>query len=54
LKEDEWTEILGDEREEVKVVPLGRVEGELAALVGLRRVASLIIRVSCKAWITRL
>jgi len=36
----------GSPREEVRVVPLGRVEGELAQLVGLRRLACLGIRVS--------
>lgn len=46
LKEAEWAEVLGSEKEEVKVVPLGRVEGEMAALVGLRRLACLAIRVS--------
>lgn len=47
LKETEWAEVLGEEREEVRVVPLGRVEGEMAALVGLRRLACLTVRVSC-------
>lgn len=46
LKEGEWTEVIGEDREEVKVVPLGRVEGEMAAMVGLRRLACLVIRVS--------
>lgn len=45
VKESEWTEVVGEEREEIRVVPLGRVEGEMAALVGLRRLACLAIRV---------
>jgi hypothetical protein len=49
LKELEWNDVIGQEREEVRVVPLGRVEGEMAALVGLRRLACLTIRVSCLA-----
>lgn len=44
-KESEWAEVLGQEREEVRVVPLGRVEGEMAAMVGLRRLACLTINV---------
>jgi hypothetical protein len=46
IKESELREVIGEEREEVRVVPLGRVEGEMAALVGLRRLACLAIRVS--------
>jgi len=45
IKESELKEVIGEEREEVRVVPLGRVEGEMAALVGLRRLACLAIRV---------
>jgi hypothetical protein len=45
IKETEWPEVIGEEREEIRVVPLGRVEGEMAALVGLRRLACLAIRV---------
>lgn len=45
-KEADWVEALGEDREEVRVVPLGRVEGELAAMVGLRRLACLTINVS--------
>jgi hypothetical protein len=46
VKESELRVVIGEEREEVRVVPLGRVEGEMAALVGLRRLACLAIRVS--------
>jgi hypothetical protein len=46
IKEIELNEVIGEAREEVRVVPLGRVEGEMAALVGLRRLACLAIRVS--------
>jgi len=46
IKESDLREVIGEEREEVRVVPLGRVEGEMAALVGLRRLACLAIRVS--------
>lgn len=46
IKERQLREVIGEEREEVRVVPLGRVEGEMAALVGLRRLACLAIRVS--------
>ena len=46
IKESDLKEVIGEEREEVRVVPLGRVEGEMAALVGLRRLACLAIRVS--------
>jgi hypothetical protein len=45
VKESEWIEVIGEDREEIRVVPLGRVEGEMAALVGLRRLACLAIRV---------
>jgi hypothetical protein len=38
--------VIGEEREEIRVVPLGNVEGEMAAAVGLRRVACLGIKVS--------
>lgn len=38
--------VIGKEREEVRVVPLGNVEAEMAAAVGLRRLACLGIRVS--------
>jgi hypothetical protein len=51
LKESEWDSVIGQEREEVRVVPLGRVEGEMAALVGLRRLACLAIRVSSFAFL---
>jgi hypothetical protein len=50
IKEDEWEEVIGEDREEVRVVPLGRVEGEMAALVGLRRLACLAIRVCFPEW----
>ena len=46
VKGAEWEEAIGEDREEVRVVPLGRVEGEMAALVGLRRLACLAIRVN--------
>jgi hypothetical protein len=46
IKDSEVEDVIGQEREEVRVVPLGRVEGEMAALVGLRRLACLSIRVS--------
>lgn len=46
LKESEWGEVLGQDRDEVRVVPLGRVEGEMAAMVGLRRLACLVVKVS--------
>lgn len=45
LKETEW-EVLGEEREEIRVVPLGDVEKHMAELVGLRRLACLGIKVS--------
>jgi hypothetical protein len=45
LKEADWN-VMGEDRLEVRVVPLGSVEGELAAMVGLRRLACLGIRVS--------
>lgn len=45
IKESEWKEVIGEAREEIRVVPLGRVEAEMAALVGLRRLACLAIRV---------
>jgi hypothetical protein len=47
LKASEAEEVVGGPVEEVRVVPLGKVEEELAALVGLRRVACLGVRVSC-------
>lgn len=40
-------DIIGEKWEEVRVVPLGRIEDDLAAMVGLRRMACLGIRVSC-------
>lgn len=46
IQESDWTDVIGEEREEILVVPLGRVEGEMAALVGLRRLACLAIVVS--------
>lgn len=46
LKEDRWGEVLGDERSEIQVVPLGKVEAEMAVMVGLRRLACLGVRVS--------
>ena len=44
LKKDDWG-VLGEAREEVRVVPLGDVELELARMVGLRRAACIGIRV---------
>ncbi|WVW81549.1 hypothetical protein I302_103544 [Kwoniella bestiolae CBS 10118] len=44
LKATELDEVVGSEREEARVVPLGAVEKEIAELVGLRRVACLGIR----------
>ena len=38
--------VVGELREEVRVVPLGNVEAEMAKLVGLRRLACVAIRVS--------
>ncbi|KAI9636023.1 uncharacterized protein MKK02DRAFT_33314 [Dioszegia hungarica] len=46
LKASEAEEVAGGPVEEVRVVPLGKVEEELAALVGLRRVACLGVRSS--------
>jgi hypothetical protein len=46
VKESEWAVVLGEDREEVRVVPLGRVEGEMAALAGLRRLACMAVNVS--------
>ena len=45
LKQSQW-DILGPPREEVRVVPLGQVEADMAKMVGLRRLACLGIRVS--------
>ena len=45
LKESDW-DVLGDEREEIRVVPLGDVEKDMAVLVGLRRLACMGVRVS--------
>jgi hypothetical protein len=45
FKEEQWGEVIGEDREELRVVPLGRVEAEMAAMVGLRRLACLAIRV---------
>jgi hypothetical protein len=45
FKEEQWEEVIGEDREELRVVPLGRVEAEMAAMVGLRRLACLAIRV---------
>ena len=45
LQESEW-DVLGEEREEVRVVPLGDVEKEMAGFVGLRRLACMGVRVS--------
>ncbi|WVQ81000.1 hypothetical protein IAT38_003107 [Cryptococcus sp. DSM 104549] len=44
VKQDLWSSIIGEEREEVRVVPLGAVEKELAEMVGLRRLACLAVR----------
>lgn len=45
-KPEDHKRVLGEvEREEVRVVPLGNVEAEMAAKVGLRRVACLGIKV---------
>ncbi|WVQ76458.1 hypothetical protein IAR50_006126 [Cryptococcus sp. DSM 104548] len=46
LKKEKWAEVIGGEREEVRVVPLGAVEKEMAEIVGLRRLACLGIRES--------
>ncbi|OCF39900.1 hypothetical protein I317_06274 [Kwoniella heveanensis CBS 569] len=46
LKRDELDEVVGKEREECRVVPLGAVELEMAQLVGLRRLACLGVRSS--------
>ncbi|KAK8845341.1 hypothetical protein IAR55_006054 [Kwoniella newhampshirensis] len=47
VKESEWEEVLGTEkREEVRVVPLGEVEKDMAQLVGLRRLACLGVKTS--------
>lgn len=48
LKKSQWTDVIGDEREEIAVVPLGAVEKDLADMVGLRRLACLALRVSRK------
>ena len=45
--EKEWN-IAGDEKVEVRVVPLGRVEEDMAVHAGLRRLACLGIRVSLR------
>ena len=47
LKESEW-DVLGPEREEIRVVPLGEVEKDMAAFVGLRRLACMGVRVSSR------
>jgi hypothetical protein len=44
LKEVDW-HIMGLDRDEIRVITLGKVEGDLAGLVGLRRLACLGIRV---------
>ncbi|WWD22289.1 hypothetical protein CI109_106780 [Kwoniella shandongensis] len=47
LKASEWEDVIGkEEREEVRVVPLGEVEKDMAQLVGLRRLACLGVRTS--------
>ncbi|WVQ91329.1 hypothetical protein IAS59_005127 [Cryptococcus gattii] len=46
LKKSQWTDVIGDEREEIAVVPLGAVEKDLADMVGLRRLACLALRKS--------
>ena len=45
LKETEWS-VLGETREEIRVVPLGDVEKDMAVMVGLRRLACLGVKVS--------
>ncbi|WRT63548.1 uncharacterized protein IL334_000453 [Kwoniella shivajii] len=44
LNDRDVDDIVGGEKEEIRVVPLGAVEQEIAELVGLRRVACLGIR----------
>lgn len=44
LKESEL-DVLGEEREEVRVIPLGDVEKDMAGFVGLRRLACMGVRV---------
>ncbi|WVF66466.1 hypothetical protein IAT40_001206 [Kwoniella sp. CBS 6097] len=46
VKKDQLDELIGVEREECRVVPLGDVELEMAQLVGLRRLACLGVRSS--------
>jgi hypothetical protein len=48
LKQDKWG-VLGYEREEIRVVPLGDVEADMAKIAGLRRLACMGIRVSSSA-----
>ncbi|WVN90134.1 uncharacterized protein L203_105369 [Cryptococcus depauperatus CBS 7841] len=46
IKKTDLGDIIGEEREEVRVVPLGNVEKELAEMAGLRRLASIGLRLS--------
>ncbi|RXK35501.1 hypothetical protein M231_07233 [Tremella mesenterica] len=48
IKAADWGLVADGTKEEVRVVPLARVEGEMAALAGLRRLACLGIRVSSR------
>ncbi|KAK1926291.1 hypothetical protein DB88DRAFT_481348 [Papiliotrema laurentii] len=45
LKQDKWG-VLGYEREEIRMVPLGDVEADMAKIAGLRRLACIGIRAS--------
>ncbi|ORY31957.1 hypothetical protein BCR39DRAFT_564439 [Naematelia encephala] len=46
LPKDKWEDVIGGHREEVRVVPLGNVEKEMAGLVGLRRLACMGFKTS--------
>jgi hypothetical protein len=46
MSPDRAEDVIGGLKEEVRVVPLGKVEGEMAGMVGLRRLACLGVKVS--------
>jgi hypothetical protein len=54
MSPDQAEDVVGPPREEVRVVPLGKVETETAGMVGLRRLACLGVKVSERlAWLGR-
>lgn len=46
IPQTQLADVLGESRDEIRVVPLGKVELEMSQIIGLRRVACLSIRVS--------